>query len=118
MNIKVIKKLIPEEICEDGGASVIIVAGSRSRMLPMQLADFWVQDCSAATENILLRAVELGLGTVWCGVYPQKTAVKKVSEILGLPSKHIPLNIIYVGHGAEEPVARDQFTEKCISYLR
>ena len=50
----------------------IVVVGDLSRSLPLQLKDFWIQDCSAATENILLRATDLGLGSLWCGIYPQK----------------------------------------------
>lgn len=96
----------------------IIVCGNLSRTLPLGLSDFWVQDCSAATENILLRAVDLGLGTVWCGIYPQKKAVENVSEALGLKKKQIPLNIIFVGHPAETPEPRDQFKEKNVHYIK
>lgn len=56
----------------------IVVCGNLGRALPMQLADYWIQDCSAATENILLRATDLGLGTVWCGMHPQKRPEEKV----------------------------------------
>ena len=90
----------------------IVVCGSLSRALPMQLADYWIQDCSAATENILLRAVDLGLGAVWCGIVPQKRPEKKVREILELPEKHIPLNIIWVGRPAVEPEPGDWYNEK------
>ena len=76
----------------------IVVCGSLSRALPSQLAPYWIQDCSAATENILLAATDLGLGTVWCGIHPQKRAEERVREALGLTEKQIPLNIIYVGH--------------------
>lgn len=96
----------------------MIVCGNLSRALPLQLADFWIQDCSAATENILLCAVDLGLGAVWCGIHPQKAAVKKAGEILNLSSKHIPLNIIFLGYPAESPEARDQYDEKRIHYIR
>ena len=92
----------------------IVVCGNLGRALPMQLADYWIQDCSAATENILLRATDLGLGAVWCGILPQKRAEKKVSEALELPAKHVPLNIIWLGHPAEEPEARDQYDAKRI----
>ena len=110
-----------EKIAELRGAShftkihapmAIVVCGNLSRALPMQMADYWIQDCSAATENILLRAVDLGLGAVWCGVIPQKRPEKKVREILELPPKHIPLNIIWVGHPADEPEAKDWYDEK------
>lgn len=96
----------------------IVVAGNLTRSLPLKLASFWVQDCSAATENILLRAVDLGLGTVWCGIHPQKAAAKKVSEALNLPATQIPLNIIYVGHPDEFPESRDQYDEKYVHYVK
>ena len=69
----------------------IVVCGNLSHALPMQMADYWIQDCSAATENILLRVTDLGLGAVWCGIHPQKRAEQKVAEILGLSKKEIPL---------------------------
>lgn len=95
----------------------IVVCGDLKRSLPLKFAEFWVQDCSAATENILLRAVDLGLGAVWCGIHPQKAAEKKVAKALKLPSNHIPLNIIYVGHPAETQPSRDQYKEEYVHYL-
>ena len=58
----------------------IVVCGNLSKALPSQLSPFWIQDSSAATENILLRATDLELGAVWCGVHPMKTAEKNVDE--------------------------------------
>ena len=58
----------------------IIVCGNLSRALPLQLESYWVHDCSAASENILLAATDLGLGSVWCGIHPQKRAEKKAEE--------------------------------------
>ena len=95
----------------------IVVCGNLSRALPMQLNEFWVQDCSAATENILLGAVSIGLGTVWCGIHPQKNAVKKVSAALNLSTKQIPLNIIFVGHPDQVIEPRDQYEEKRIHWV-
>ena len=95
----------------------IVVCGNLSRALPMHLADYWIQDCSAATENILLRATDVDLGAVWCGIHPQKRAEEKVRKALGISEKQIPLNIIYIGHPAEEPEARDQYEEKRVHYI-
>lgn len=92
----------------------IVVCGNLSRALPMQLAEYWIQDCSAATENILLRATDLGLGAVWCGAHPQVRVVKKLREILDIPDKHIPLGIIHIGYPQETPDPRDQYDEKRI----
>ena len=96
----------------------IVVCGNLSKALPLQLSPFWIQDCSAATENILLEATELGLGTVWCGVHPMKRAEKNVSEALSLSEKLVPLNIIHIGHPAEFPEPRDQFNEKKVHYVK
>ena len=95
----------------------IIVCGNLSRALPLQLAPYWIQDCSAATENILLRVTDLGLGAVWCGIHPQKNAEKKVAGFLNLKATQVPLNIIFIGHPAEEPEARDQYEEKCVHFI-
>lgn len=95
----------------------IIVCGNLDRALPLHAAAYWIQDCSAATENILLCATDLGLGAVWCGIHPQKRAEEKVRECLGIDDKQIPLNIILVGHPAEEPEARDQYDEERVHYI-
>lgn len=96
----------------------IVVCGNLSRALPLQLNSFWIQDCSAATENILLRATDLGLGTVWCGIHPQKRAEKRVSDILELNQKWIPLNIIWIGYPAEFPESRTQYDSKRVHYIK
>ena len=59
---------------------------------------YWDQDCSAATENILLAVESLGLGAVWTGVYPGEDRIKLVKERFGLPENIIPLCVILVGH--------------------
>lgn len=95
----------------------IVVCGNLSRALPLRLNPYWIQDCSAATENILLRATDLGLGAVWCGIHPQKRAEKRVKEILSLSDKLIPLNIIWIGRPAEFPEPRVQYDSKRVHYI-
>lgn len=87
----------------------IVVCGNTSFFKHPMAARFWVQDCSAATENILLAAVGLGLGTVWLGVHPIHNYTKRISKILNLPDHVNPLNVIYVGYPAEEKPARTQY---------
>ena len=96
----------------------IVVCGDLSRALPLAMASYWIQDCSAATQNILLRATDLGLGAVWCGIHPQKRAEEKVRRCLDLTEKEVPLNIIYIGHPMEELEARDQYEAECIHYIK
>ena len=95
----------------------IVVCGNLSRALPSQLSPYWIQDCSAATENILLAATDLKLGSLWCGIHPQKRAEQRVSEILSLTQKQVPLNIIYIGHPDETLEPREQYKEANVHYL-
>ena len=76
-----------------------------------EMERFWVQDCSAATENLLLAATALGLGAVWLGVYPRDKRVAAVRQVLELPETITPLNLISIGHPAEEKEPRTQYDE-------
>ena len=84
---------------------VIIVCGDLSLE---KYEGFWVHDCSAATQNMLLMVQELGLGSVWLGVYPLEDRVKALKDLLGLPEKVVPLSILPIGYPAEikEPASR------------
>lgn len=83
----------------------IVVCGEPAR------SDYWVQDCSAATENILLAAHALGLGGVWLGVYPRADRVTAVSEVADLPAHIIPLCVLSLGFPAEEKAPADRYNE-------
>ena len=96
----------------------IVVAGNLANALPAQMASYWIQDCSAATENILLRVTDLGLGAVWCGLHPQEKAEKRVAEILGADETIVPLSLIWIGHPAEQPEARVQYEESKVHYIQ
>jgi nitroreductase len=65
-------------------------------------AGYWVQDCSAATQNILLAAHARGVGAVWVGIYPKEERVKRLQKLLGLPDQVIPLALIPMGFPAEQ----------------
>lgn len=69
--------------------------------------DFWVQDCSAAIQNLLLAARGEGLATVWTGVYPVHERVQGCRELFAIPEQVIPLAVIPVGW----PEHRQQFKE-------
>lgn len=78
--------------------------------------DFYPQDCGAATQNILLQAVELGLGTCWCGVYPKEKLIGEVRNILGMPDI-LPFNIIAVGVPDEAPAPRGAYDESKVRLI-
>ena len=77
----------------------ILVCGNLERE---KYKDFWIQDCSAATENILLAAHALGLASVWCGCYPRKERMEGLRELLHLPKHIVPFSLLPIGYGAEE----------------
>ncbi len=89
--------------------AAIVVCGDLRRALPPLAQGFWVVDCSAATENVLLAAAGIGLGAVWIGVYPLKPLMALVSRTLGLPRLVRPLSVVLVGHPAEEKPALNRY---------
>lgn len=81
-----------------------------------KLPDFWIQDVSAATENLLLAAHALGLGAVWTGVYPVMERTAEVANVLNCPKNIVPLAVVRVGYPAESPTPKDKFKEENVSY--
>lgn len=94
----------------------IVVCGNMDKAIEGPVREFWVQDCSAATENILLAANALGLGSVWTGVYPAEERCKQVREILDMPDNLIPLNVIVIGYPDGENPPKDKWKEENISW--
>jgi len=89
--------------------AAIVVCGNPRLSTNPAARLFWVADCSAATENILVAAVSLGLATVWVGVHPVGDFVRVVRDIVGLPRYVTPLSLIYVGYALEVKQPRTQF---------
>ncbi len=81
-----------------------------------KLPDFWIQDVSAATENLLLAAHALGLGAVWTGVYPVMERTAEVANVLNCPKNIVPLALVRVGYPDEAPAPKDKFKQENISY--
>jgi nitroreductase len=75
----------------------VLVCGDLHREIH---AGFWVQDCSAATQNILLAAHAKGLGAVWLGIFPREDRVAAFRKIAGLPGHVVPLALVPIGFPA------------------
>lgn len=83
----------------------------------VSLGDFWITDCSVASENILLAAHALGLGAVWTAVFPNGELVDAVRKILAIPDDVIPLNVIPIGIPVNKNIPPiDKFKEKNIHW--
>lgn len=89
--------------------AAIVVCGSMRVAANPSGRMFWVQDCSAATQNILLGAVELGLGACWIGIHPIPLIGPAVAKHLKLPRGVQPLNLIYIGYPEHPKNPRTQY---------
>ena len=96
--------------------AAIVVCGNLQKALEGDGREFWVQDCSAATQNILLAAESMGLGAVWTGAYPRKETVNIIKVELGLPEHIVPLNVIPIGWQTGEEKPKQKYTEENIRW--
>jgi len=78
--------------------------------------DYWVQDCSAATQNLLLAAHGLGLGAVWLGIYPIQERVSGIKDLLNLPPDVVPLSLNAIGYPNEVKKPEDRYNKEKIHY--
>ncbi len=76
----------------------------------------WVLDCSAASENILIAATSMGLGTVWTGAYGNAQFEELLKETLSLPEGIMPLSVIAVGYADGTPTPKDKYVESKVHF--
>jgi nitroreductase len=91
-----------------GAGVAIAVCGD-----PSVSPKYWVQDCSAVTENILIAATALGLGSVWLGCHPNADRAEAVRRILHIPDEIGVLSLISIGRPGESKPARTQYDPAC-----
>lgn len=77
---------------------------------------YWVQDCSAAIQNMLLAAYGKGLGTVWTGIYPMEDRVDGFRKLFDLPENVIPLGLIVMGHPAQSLKSESRYKADRLHY--
>lgn len=92
--------------------AAIVVCGNAETQLPQ----YWVQDCAAATQNILLEIVNQGLGGCWCGVYPEPNAVEGIQQLLNTPKGIVPFAVVAIGYPGEDKPANDKYDNQKVCY--
>jgi len=109
-------ELLPYSRCSNHPACAIIPCGDLSKAIEGPMGAFWINDVSAATENLLLAAHAMGLGAVWTGLHPDMERVALVQDALGLPEHIVPLCVVPVGVPAESPAVKDKYVKENIHY--
>lgn len=93
----------------------ILICGDESLQ---KYKGYWVQDCSAATENLLIAINAKGLGGVWLGVYPVEDRVIGIRKLLNMPDNIIPFSLISIGYPAEQKPPANRYDSSRIHYDR
>jgi len=109
-----IARVLPyAKMCETAAAAIIVV-GIPQPGLP---EGYFAQCCSAATQNILLQAADIGLGTCWCGIYPREERAEPIAELLGITSPKVPFNVIAIGVPDHVPDQKGFYEDSKVSFL-
>ena len=98
-------------------ASVAILVCADTRLSKYDV-DYWVQDCSAATENLLIAVQDIGLGAVWLGVYPLQDRVTGLRRLFNIPDEVFPFSLVPVGYPAEHKGRENRYREDRIHLNR
>lgn len=91
-------------------AAIVVCGDPEGRKWPA----FWVQDCSAATQNLLLAARDLGLGTVWTGLFPEEDRIRGARKLFAIPEHIIPFAIVPIGWPNGKFSAQDRFKPELV----
>ena len=95
---------------------LIVVCGDLTKAMQGKGQEYWIQDCSAATENLLLAAHAMGLGAVWTGQWPMDDRYKETQRLLSLPENIVPLATVVIGYPDEQPEPKDKWKPENVSY--
>ena len=96
------------QMLKEAPVAIVVCADPGRSKYPYE---YWIQDCAAATQNILLAAVTAGLGTCWLGIYPQPERVEAIRQIFGVPDPIVPFAVVAVGYAAKPSRIADRFDE-------
>ncbi|OWT32567.1 nitroreductase family protein [Methanobrevibacter sp. 87.7] len=77
---------------------------------------WFTQDMSACTENILIEATELGIGSVWLGLYPDSKRIEFVSNLFDLPKNIVPFSLVALGYPTMEYESESRYDESKVHY--
>lgn len=100
------------KMCRTAQAAILVCAD----MDLVKSQGYWIQDCAAATQNILLSIADKGLGGVWLGVYPRPDRVAGIRGLLDIPENIIPFSMIPIGYPDEDKLPKNIFKLDRVRY--
>lgn len=98
----------------EGGAGIIVLGDLNAAH--RNETGYLLQDCSAATENLLLAASIIGLGACWLGVYPVEERIAHIKTVFSLEDHIIPVAAIALGFPNEKKEPRTRYTEEYVHW--
>ena len=98
--------------------AAIVVCGNTFLALKGGDKDIWVCACSAAMENMLLAATDMGLGSLWIGIFPIESRMQAVRDVLDIPKHVNPMGMMYVGYAVNEAEGRCRYNEKAVYWQK
>uniref|UniRef100_A0A7C3YRY0 Nitroreductase family protein n=1 Tax=candidate division WOR-3 bacterium TaxID=2052148 RepID=A0A7C3YRY0_UNCW3 len=93
----------------------ILIAGDKKLT---SYEGYLIQDCSAATQNLLLACHAQGLGAVWIGIYPREERIKGIKNLLSLPEDILPVSLVAIGYPAEKKEAENRYKPERVHHNR
>ncbi len=101
-------------MCHEAYCAILVCANTEN----MKEKEFFPQDCAAATENMLIEATHLGLGSVWIGIYPNEDKMKLLRELTALPEKLIPFSLVVIGYPKEKKKSKKIYYSEKVYFER
>jgi len=100
------------DMCKTAPLAILVCADLKLE----KSKNMWLFDCAAASQNILLAARDLGIGTCWANVYFRKEREEAFKKAFNLPEYILPIALIPMGYPAEEKPKVDRYRKDRIHY--
>ncbi len=97
-------------MCKEASLAILVSGNPEN----MKEKEFLPQDCAAATENMLIEATYLGLGSVWVGLFPKEERMNLLRELTSLPENIIPFSLVVLGYPAEKKKGKKIYYENMV----
>jgi nitroreductase len=97
--LKKLSQMSPYSKMIEGSAVTFVLVANKDNL---KVPTAWQQDMGAATENLLLEAVELDLGAVWLGTATSEETMNFVRNLFDLPENILPFSVVPVGYPEQQ----------------